>query len=69
MNHQGTGVVGFSMGRVGSAADNAAMEPFFALFQKDVLGEKTWATREQLQSGAGFWIQRFMLKDAPVRNQ
>ena len=36
-----------SMGRVGAAGDNAAMESFFALLQKNVLNRRTWATREQ----------------------
>ncbi len=35
-----------SMGRVGSSGDNAAMEPFFALLQKNVLDRRTWTTRE-----------------------
>lgn len=33
-----------SMGNVGTAADNAAMESFFALLQKNVLNTRTWAT-------------------------
>ena len=35
-----------SMGRVGAAGDNAAMESFFALLQKNVLDRRTWATRQ-----------------------
>src|SRR3954467_15341216 len=42
------GLVG-SMGRVGAAGDNAAMESFFALLQKNVLNRRTWATREELR--------------------
>ena len=38
-----------SMGRVGSSGDNAAMESFFALLQKNVLDRRTWTTREQLR--------------------
>lgn len=38
-----------SMGRVGAAGDNAAMESFFALLQKNVLNTRRWATREELQ--------------------
>ena len=45
------------MGRVGSAADNAAMESFFALLQKNVLNQKTWATREQLRLAMVTWIE------------
>ena len=38
-----------SMGRVASAADNAAMESFHALLQKNVLDQRrTWATRSEL---------------------
>jgi transposase InsO family protein len=34
-----------SMGRVGAAGDNAAMESFFSLLQKNVLNTKRWETR------------------------
>ena len=34
-----------SMGRVGAAGDNAAMESFFSLLQKNVLNRQPWATR------------------------
>ncbi len=34
-----------SMGRVGTCADNAAMESFFALVQKNVLNSQRWKTR------------------------
>ena len=34
-----------SMGRVAAAGDNAAMESFFALLQKNVLNRRTWHTR------------------------
>jgi putative transposase len=33
-----------SMGRVGAAGDNAAMESFFALLQKNVLNQRRWST-------------------------
>jgi transposase InsO family protein len=36
------------MGRVGACGDNAAMESFFALLQKNVLNRKRWETREEL---------------------
>jgi len=42
------GMVG-SMGRVGAAGDNAAMESFFALLQNNVLDRRIWATREELR--------------------
>ncbi len=34
------------MGRVGAAGDNAAMESFFSLLQKNVLNRRSWRTRE-----------------------
>ena len=46
-----------SMGRVGSSGDNAAMESFFALLQKNVLDRRSWTTREQLRI-AMTWIER-----------
>ena len=55
-----------SMGKVGAAGDNAAMESFFALLQKNVLDRKRWRTREELRiaiippqaGGAPTWIER-----------
>ncbi len=47
-----------SMGRVASSADNAAMESFFALLQKNVLDTRRWATREQLRLAIVTWIER-----------
>jgi len=47
-----------SMGRVASSADNAAMESFFALLQKNVLNTRRWATREQLRLAVVTWIER-----------
>ncbi len=38
-----------SMGQAGSAADNAAMESFFALLQRNVLDRRRWVTREELR--------------------
>jgi len=38
-----------SMGQVGTAADNAAMESFFALLQHNVLDRRRWTTREELR--------------------
>ena len=45
------------MGRVGACADNAAMESFFALLQKNVLDRKRWATREELRLAIITWIE------------
>lgn len=39
-----------STGKVGAAGDNAAMESFFSLLQKNVLDRRTWATREELRT-------------------
>ena len=39
------------MGRVGACGDNAAMESFFALLQKNVLDRQRWATRERTAPG------------------
>jgi putative transposase len=47
-----------SMGQVGSAGDNAAMESFFALLQKNVLDRQTWATRDELRIAIVTWIER-----------
>lgn len=51
------GLVG-SMDRVASAGDNAAMESFFALLQKNVLNTKQWVTREELRLAIITWIER-----------
>lgn len=45
------GLIG-SMGQVGAAGDNAAMESFFALLQKNVLDRRDWDTRDELRAGA-----------------
>ncbi|MFD9485232.1 IS3 family transposase [Streptomyces sp. NPDC059991] len=47
-----------SIGRVGAAGDNAAMESFFSLLQKNVLDRRTWATRWQLRISIVTWIER-----------
>ena len=47
-----------SMGRVGAAGDNAAMESFFALLQKNVLNTRRWTTRQQLRLAIVTWIER-----------
>jgi transposase InsO family protein len=46
------------MGQVGSAGDNAAMESFFALLQRNVLDRQRWATRDQLRIAIVTWIER-----------
>lgn len=47
-----------SMGRVGAAGDNAAMESFFALLQKNVLNRRSWTTRDELRIAIVTWIER-----------
>ncbi len=47
-----------SMGRVGAAGDNAAMESFFSLLQKNVLDRRRWDTREELRIAIITWIER-----------
>ena len=47
-----------SMGQVGSAGDNAAMESFFSLLQKNVLDRRVWATRDELRIEIVTWIER-----------
>ncbi len=46
-----------SMGRVASAGDNAAMESFNSLLQKNVLDRKTWDTRDELHNEIVYWIE------------
>jgi transposase InsO family protein len=46
-----------SMGRVGACGDNAAMESFFALLQKNVLDRKRWTTRQELRLAIVTWIE------------
>lgn len=47
-----------SMGRAGAAGDNAAMESFISLLQKNVLDRKHWRTREELRIAIITWIER-----------
>ncbi|BBZ78065.1 hypothetical protein MANY_34020 [Mycolicibacterium anyangense] len=46
------------MGRVGACGDNAAMESFFALLQRNVLDRTRWATRAELRMAIVTWIER-----------
>jgi putative transposase len=45
-----------SMGQVGSAGDNAAMELFFALLQRNVLDRRRWDNRDELRVAIVTWI-------------
>jgi putative transposase len=58
------GIVG-SMGRVGAAGDNAAMESFFSPLQKNVLDRRRWDTRDQLRI-AIVTLDRTDLPSAPA---
>lgn len=46
-----------SMGRVGACGDNAAMESFFSLLQKNVLDTRRWQTRDELRLAIVTWIE------------
>jgi putative transposase len=46
-----------SMGRVAAAADNAAMESFYSLLQKNVLDRRTWSSRDELRLEIITWIE------------
>lgn len=45
------------MGRIASASDNAAMESFWALLQRNVLNPQTWRTRDDLHYAIVHWIE------------
>jgi putative transposase len=47
-----------SMGRVASAADNAAIESAHSLLPKNVLNNRRWETREELRLAMVTWIKR-----------
>ncbi|GIG03197.1 hypothetical protein Cci01nite_82900 [Catellatospora citrea] len=47
-----------SMGRVGAAGDNAAMESFFGLLRNNVLDRQPWVTPDQLRTAIVTWIER-----------
>ena len=47
-----------SMGRVGACADNAAMESFFSLLQKNVLDRRRRGTRQELRLAITTWTER-----------
>ncbi|WP_207173003.1 integrase core domain-containing protein, partial [Nesterenkonia sp. E16_10] len=47
-----------SMGRVGAAGDNAAMESFFSTLQKNVLNKRRWSSRDELRREIVYWIER-----------
>jgi transposase InsO family protein len=58
------GMVG-SMGRVGAAGDNAAMESFWSLVQTNVLNQRTWRTHQELRLAIVVWIERKYHRQRP----
>jgi hypothetical protein len=54
-----------SMGQVGSAGDNAAMESFFALLQRNVLDRRRWTARDELRIAIVTWIERHLPPTPP----
>ena len=49
---------GLNWAGVASSADNAAMESFFSLLQKNVLNARRWDTRDQLRLAIVTWTER-----------
>ena len=47
-----------SMDRIGACGDNAAMESFFSLLQKNILDRQRWSTQEQLRLAIVTWIEK-----------
>lgn len=60
-------MVSYSMGQVGAAGDNPAMESFFSLLQKNALDRKRWRTREELRIAIITWIERTYHRHLIVR--
>jgi putative transposase len=48
-----------SMGRVGSALDNAAAESFFSTLEHELLTRDTYATRAEARRAVARWIDEF----------
>jgi len=46
-----------SMGRVGSAYDNAMMESFFSTLQRELLDRRRWQSRKELAQAIFEWIE------------
>lgn len=46
-----------SMGRVASAGDNAAMESFNSLLQKNVVDRRHWRSRHELHNAVVHWVE------------
>lgn len=50
------GILG-SMGRVASSQDNAAMESFWSIMQRELLDRRNWPSRNELASAMFEWIE------------
>lgn len=48
-----------SMGRVGSALDNAAAESFFSTLENEHLSRRTYTTRAEARQDVAQWIDAF----------
>ena len=46
------------MGRAAACADDAAMESFNSLLQKNVLDSTSWDSRDELHRAIVHWIER-----------
>jgi transposase InsO family protein len=57
-----------SMGRVGAAGDNAAVETFFGPPQKNVLDRRRWDTGEQRRIALVTWIEHLPPPTPPDRS-
>lgn len=54
-----------SMGRVASAGNNAAMEPFWPLLQKNALNQRTWPKQQDLRLSMVVWTERKYHRQRP----
>src|SRR6218665_119395 len=54
-----------SMGQVASAGDNAAMESFWSLPQKNVLNQRSWPTPQELRLAILTWIEQKYHRQRP----
>ena len=57
-----------SVGHVSSAGDNAAMESFYSLLQKNVLNRRRWRTRDELAYEIIYWIEHTYNRRRRQRN-
>jgi putative transposase len=45
------------MGSVGDRYDNSMIESFFGSMQRELLEDRTWATRQELANAISEWIE------------